>query len=154
MCNMAFCRITSWATHTFIRKNWWRFNYQIVYTCFIRWRSWLCWFSNKSKLYIGHKSFKVSVWFSISLFKVYFKNVHPKFPNGGQMTQHLESLKIGDTIDVRGPSGRLQYIAPGTFSIKKLRKDPPTIVKAKKVNLIAGGVGKLCLLIVKYLMVF
>lgn len=58
------------------------------------------------------------------------------------MTQHLESLKIGDTIDVRGPSGRLQYISPGTFSIKKLRKDPAVIVKAKRVNLIAGGVGE------------
>ncbi|XP_066156550.1 NADH-cytochrome b5 reductase 2 [Euwallacea fornicatus] len=73
--------------------------------------------------------------------KVYFKNVHPKFPNGGLMTQYLESLKIGDTIDVRGPSGRLQYISPGTFAIKKGRKDPPVTVKVKKVNLIAGGVG-------------
>ncbi|KAF7277809.1 hypothetical protein GWI33_009226 [Rhynchophorus ferrugineus] len=73
--------------------------------------------------------------------KVYFKNVHPKFPNGGQLTQYLESLKIGDTIDIRGPSGRLQYVSPGTFSVKKLRKDPAVIFKVKKVNLIAGGVG-------------
>lgn len=73
--------------------------------------------------------------------KVYFKNVHPKFPNGGQMTQYLESLKIGDTIDVRGPSGRIQYISPGTLSVKKSRKDPPVVIKVKKINLIAGGVG-------------
>ncbi|XP_030758266.1 NADH-cytochrome b5 reductase 3 isoform X2 [Sitophilus oryzae] len=73
--------------------------------------------------------------------KVYFKNVHPKFPDGGQLTQYLEALKIGDAIDVRGPSGRLQYVSPGTFSIKKLRKDPAVVVKVKKVNLIAGGVG-------------
>ncbi|CAH1126316.1 unnamed protein product [Ceutorhynchus assimilis] len=73
--------------------------------------------------------------------KVYFKNVHPKFPKGGMLTQYLENMKIGDTIDVRGPSGRLQYISPGTFAIKKMRKDPATIIKAKKVNLIAGGVG-------------
>lgn len=73
--------------------------------------------------------------------KVYFKNVHPKFPNGGMLTQYIDSLKIGDTIDIRGPSGRLQYISPGTFSITKGRKDPPSIVKVKKVNLIAGGVG-------------
>ncbi|XP_076275551.1 NADH-cytochrome b5 reductase 3 isoform X2 [Rhynchophorus ferrugineus] len=73
--------------------------------------------------------------------KVYFKNVHPKFPNGGQLTQYLESLKIGDTIDIRGPSGRLQYVSPGTFSVKKLRKDPAVTFKVKKVNLIAGGVG-------------
>ncbi|XP_060525609.1 NADH-cytochrome b5 reductase 3 isoform X2 [Cylas formicarius] len=73
--------------------------------------------------------------------KVYFKNVHPKFPDGGVLTQYIESLKIGDTIDIRGPSGRIQYVAPGTFSIKKMRKDPPTIVKVGRVNLIAGGVG-------------
>lgn len=41
--------------------------------------------------------------------KVYFANVHPKFPDGGQMSQHLESLQLGDTIDVRGPKGALQY---------------------------------------------
>ncbi|KAJ8931510.1 hypothetical protein NQ314_015583 [Rhamnusium bicolor] len=73
--------------------------------------------------------------------KVYFKNVHPKFQEGGKMTQHLESLKIGDTIEIRGPSGRLQYLGHGKFSIKKLRKDPPIIITAKKVGLIAGGVG-------------
>lgn len=39
--------------------------------------------------------------------QVYFKNVHPKFPDGGKMTQYLNDMAIGDTIDVRGPSGRL-----------------------------------------------
>lgn len=58
------------------------------------------------------------------------------------MTQYLESLKIGDTIDVRGPSGRIQYISPGTLSVKKSRKDPPVVIKVKKINLIAGGVGE------------
>ena len=29
------------------------------------------------------------------------------------MTQHLESLEIGDTIDVRGPSGHLTYLGKG-----------------------------------------
>ncbi|KAI6213865.1 NADH-cytochrome b5 reductase 3 isoform X1 [Aphelenchoides besseyi] len=28
------------------------------------------------------------------MIKVYFKNVHPKFPEGGKMSQHLESLNI------------------------------------------------------------
>lgn len=54
------------------------------------------------------------------------------------MSQHLESLKIGDTIDVRGPSGRLQYAGKGKFLIKKLRKDPPAQVTVKKLNMIAG----------------
>ena len=26
------------------------------------------------------------------------------------MTQYLENLKIGDTIDVRGPNGKIEYI--------------------------------------------
>lgn len=73
--------------------------------------------------------------------KIYFKNVHPKFPDGGKMSQYLESLKIGDTIAFRGPSGRLQYLKNGKFSIKKLRKDPPKIFQVKKVNMIAGGTG-------------
>ncbi|KAJ3665042.1 hypothetical protein Zmor_000558 [Zophobas morio] len=73
--------------------------------------------------------------------KVYFKNVHPRFPEGGKMSQHLESLKIGDTIEVRGPSGRLQYKGHGTFSVKKLRKDPPQAVTVNKVSMIAGGTG-------------
>lgn len=73
--------------------------------------------------------------------KVYFKNVHPKFPEGGKMTQHLENMKIGDTIDVRGPSGRLVYKGHGKFSIKLLRKDPPVDYDVKKVVMLAGGSG-------------
>jgi len=30
------------------------------------------------------------------------------------MTQHLESLEIGDFIDVRGPNGLLEYKGQGT----------------------------------------
>lgn len=73
--------------------------------------------------------------------KVYKRNVHPKFPDGGKMTQYLDEMKIGDTIAFRGPSGKLQYLGNGKFSIKKLRKDPPQIVNVKKVNMIAGGSG-------------
>lgn len=29
------------------------------------------------------------------------------------MSQYLESLKIGDTIDVRGPSGKVTYLGRG-----------------------------------------
>ena len=34
--------------------------------------------------------------------KVYFANVHPKFPDGGKLTQILDRLNVGDTIDVKG----------------------------------------------------
>lgn len=49
------------------------------------------------------------------------------------MSQYLENMKIGDTIDIRGPSGRLVYKGCGKFSIKLLRKDPPTDYEVKKV---------------------
>lgn len=54
------------------------------------------------------------------------------------MSQHLNNLQLGETIDVRGPSGRLQYSGKGLFLIKKLRKDPPVKVMANKLNMIAG----------------
>lgn len=73
--------------------------------------------------------------------KIYFKNVHPRFPDGGKMSQYLESLKVGETIAVRGPSGRLTYEGNGKFAIKKLRNEPPQIMEVSKVNMIAGGTG-------------
>ncbi|XP_018793223.1 PREDICTED: NADH-cytochrome b5 reductase 2 isoform X1 [Bactrocera latifrons] len=73
--------------------------------------------------------------------KVYFRNVHPKFPGGGKMTQYLDQMNIGDKISFRGPSGRLQYQGQGRFQVKKLRKDPPKTVIAKRVNMISGGTG-------------
>lgn len=48
--------------------------------------------------------------------KVYFKNVHPKFPDGGKMSQYLESMSIGDYMDVRGPNGLLIYESLGRLS--------------------------------------
>jgi cytochrome-b5 reductase len=72
------------------------------------------------------------------MMQVYFKNVHPKFPEGGKMSQYLENMKLGDTIDVRGPSGRLVYLGKGKFAIKVLRKDPPTTISVKKLAMIAG----------------
>jgi glutaredoxin-related protein len=56
------------------------------------------------------------------------------------MSQYLDNMKLGDTIDVRGPSGRLQYTGQGTFLIKKLRKDPPVKICVKKLNMIAGNI--------------
>ena len=39
--------------------------------------------------------------------KVYKAGVHPKFPEGGKLSQHLDSLKIGDTIKMKGPKGQI-----------------------------------------------
>jgi len=72
--------------------------------------------------------------------KVYFKNVHPKFPEGGKMSQHLESMEIGDTIDVRGPSGHYTYKGQGVFEVEENRKEKK-IMRCKKIGMIAGGTG-------------
>lgn len=73
--------------------------------------------------------------------KVYFKNVHPKFPEGGKLSQYLENMEIGDTIDFRGPSGRLVYKGNGKICIKLLRKEPPVEYNVKKIVMLAGGTG-------------
>uniref|UniRef100_A0A8C5DIA0 NADH-cytochrome b5 reductase n=1 Tax=Gouania willdenowi TaxID=441366 RepID=A0A8C5DIA0_GOUWI len=73
--------------------------------------------------------------------KIYFKGVHPKFPEGGKMSQHLESLRINDTIDFRGPSGLLVYKGKGAFDIQADKKSPAVRKTAKHVGMIAGGTG-------------
>ncbi|KAI5093527.1 NADH-cytochrome b5 reductase 1 [Silurus meridionalis] len=73
--------------------------------------------------------------------KIYFRNVNPKFPEGGKMSQYLESLKLGDMIDVRGPGGLLEYKGNGQFSIQADKKSLPEIKKPSSLGLIAGGTG-------------
>merc|ERR1719474_1017993 len=65
--------------------------------------------------------------------KVYFKDVHPKFPDGGKMSQFLETLEIGDTIDVRGPSGHIFYNGCGLFSMRESGQ-PENKVSCKEVG--------------------
>lgn len=67
--------------------------------------------------------------------KVYFAGVHPKFPDGGKMSQQMESLKIGDMIRVKGPLGHFEYTGHGNFLLKGKPKS------AKKLGLICGGTG-------------
>lgn len=73
--------------------------------------------------------------------KVYHANVHPKFPDGGKMTQHLESLQLGETIDVRGPNGLLVYNGGGSFCVRPDKKTEPEVLHTKQVSMIAGGTG-------------
>ncbi|KAM4617965.1 NADH-cytochrome b5 reductase 2 [Discoglossus pictus] len=73
--------------------------------------------------------------------KVYYRNVNPKFPEGGKMSQYLDKLKIGDTVDFRGPNGLLVYKAKGTFSIRPDKKSEPQIKSTKHIGMLAGGTG-------------
>lgn len=73
--------------------------------------------------------------------KVYHKNSHPSFPEGGKMSQHLDNMAVGDTIDFRGPNGLLVYKGNGQFSIRPDKKSEPKVRKFKHVGMIAGGTG-------------
>jgi cytochrome-b5 reductase len=57
------------------------------------------------------------------------------------MSQHLESLKIGDTMLMRGPKGELEYLGNGSFTIKKLGSKETVSYKKKQIGMIAGGTG-------------
>lgn len=69
------------------------------------------------------------------LIKIYFKGENPKFPNGGAMSQYLESLSIGSTIDIKGPLGHIEYTGRGNFLVNGKPKF------AKRLTMIAGGTG-------------
>ena len=57
------------------------------------------------------------------------------FPNGGKLTQYLDTLKIGDYLDIRGPVGEFEYLADGNFLVDGHEQ------KATHLNMIAGGTG-------------
>ncbi|XGW06508.1 hypothetical protein V3C99_016650 [Haemonchus contortus] len=84
---------------------------------------------------------ELMIKFSCDLLLVYFRGVHPKFPDGGKMSQHLEQMKIGDTIDFRGPSGLIVYKGNGKFAVRPDKKSPPKDRFFKKISMIAGGTG-------------
>ena len=67
--------------------------------------------------------------------KVYKKNEHPNFPEGGWMSQYLETLSLGASIEMRGPGGRIEYLERGRFRIGS------SIVNVRHVGMIAGGTG-------------
>jgi len=54
---------------------------------------------------------------------------------GGRMSQFLEKMKLGDTIDVKGPLGH--FIYDGKSQYRNSGKKGT----AKKMSMIAGGTG-------------
>ncbi len=67
--------------------------------------------------------------------KVYRANEHPKFPEGGKMSQHLDRLAIGDTMDVKGPVGHMEYVGRGQYKLNRKQ------FSTKAISMIAGGTG-------------
>lgn len=73
--------------------------------------------------------------------KIYRAGVHPKFPDGGKLSQHLDSLKIGDTIDIKGPKGHMEYLGNGgNYWIKPIGR-PKVTKQCNQFIMIAGGTG-------------
>jgi cytochrome-b5 reductase len=70
----------------------------------------------------------------------YFDLVIKIYPNG-KMTQYLDKLSIGHTIDVSGPSGNLIYKDNGLFDIRTRKPEPFITRHVRKLGLIAGGSG-------------
>ncbi|KAF8292977.1 NADH-cytochrome b5 reductase [Trypanosoma cruzi cruzi] len=74
------------------------------------------------------------------LIKVYFKNVHPNFPNGGRLSQHLYDLPLGTMVEIRGPVGNFEYLGKGNYTVKdgkgKLKK-----MHTDAFTMVAGGTG-------------
>lgn len=68
--------------------------------------------------------------------KVY-RPMPPKFPRGGRMSQHLDSLVPGrDTLQVSGPSGLITYLGHGALDVAGRGR-----VCASHINMMAGGTG-------------
>lgn len=55
--------------------------------------------------------------------------------NGGRMSLYMDSLKVGDSIKIRGPVGLHEYLGHGKF------KSGSRVHEAKSFGMMAGGTG-------------
>ncbi|XP_074375180.1 nitrate reductase [NADH] 2-like [Apium graveolens] len=67
--------------------------------------------------------------------KIYFKGVVSRFPDGGLMSQYLDSIPLGEILDVKGPIGHIEYTGKGNFIASGKCKF------GKKLAMLAGGTG-------------
>ncbi|KNC84558.1 hypothetical protein SARC_03231 [Sphaeroforma arctica JP610] len=80
--------------------------------------------------------------------KTYFPNVHPKFPDGGRMGMYMEEMKVGDSIGVRGPAGKITYSGRGQVLVEKgkmresgFKRENNEKLYAKQIGMVCGGTG-------------
>jgi len=68
--------------------------------------------------------------------KVYFKNKSKIFfPQGGLMSQYIDSLKIGDRLKMKGPAGHVIYHGRGRIAINAKP------MQVRHISMVAGGTG-------------
>ncbi|KAH7936490.1 hypothetical protein HPB49_000102 [Dermacentor silvarum] len=69
--------------------------------------------------------------------KIYKAGVSTEFPQGGLMSQFLDTLQPGDEVQIRGPRGKFVYEGHGSFVTAHGDRLPPV----KRLGLIAAGSG-------------
>jgi NAD(P)H-flavin reductase len=78
------------------------------------------------------------------IIKVYFP-LPPKFPDGGKLTQHMETLKVGETLDFKGPLGHFDFDCSGVTlprdTLSTFKNEGSLGGSFKHLGLIAGGSG-------------
>jgi len=63
----------------------------------------------------------------------------PRFPDGGALSQYVDSLDIGDSLQFRGPIGKVEYKGRGSFEIAG--RNEVVKKKVKHIGMLAGGTG-------------
>jgi len=59
-----------------------------------------------------------------------------RFPDGGKVSQYVDSLSIGDSLDIQGPFGHIEYHGKGVFNVGRKEQEP-----VNSVGMVAGGTG-------------
>jgi len=78
------------------------------------------------------------------IIKVYFP-LPPKFPDGGKLTQHMEKLKVGDSLEFKGPLGHFDFDCSGVAlprdTLSTFKNEGSLGGSFRHLGLIAGGSG-------------
>lgn len=69
------------------------------------------------------------------LIKVYRGGARPEFVDGGKISQFIDSLTIGDHLEISGPFGLIEYKGRGSFTINSKSS------MRNHIGMIAGGTG-------------
>ena len=67
--------------------------------------------------------------------------VHPKFTNGGVFSLYLDSLQLGDSVEIRGPITRIIYEGNGVFACRRLGTQIFDRKQFSSLFILAGGTG-------------
>ena len=80
----------------------------------------------------------ISSNYDIGCIKFVIKAYRPceRFPEGGKMSQYVDTLEIGDFLDFKGPVGEFEYMNDGNFVLEGEGE-----CQARCFNMLAGGTG-------------